>query len=56
MTGATGLLEMRTMMMLRMWAVMRMRSNTEGVNWDEVKNNGDDEYNSVMMLSLRTRS
>ena len=56
MTGATGLLEMRIMMMPRMWAVTRMRLNTEGVNWDKVENDGDDEYDSVTMLSQRTRS
>ena len=55
-TGATGLLETRTMMMSRTWAVMGTRSNTEGMNWDKVENDGDDEYNSATTLSQRTRS
>ena len=56
MTRATGLLETRTMTMSRTWAVMGTRSNTEGVNWDEVENDGDDEYDSATTLLQRTRS
>ena len=66
MTGGMGLLETRTMTMSRTWAATGTRSNTEGVNWDEVENNGvnwdevendgDDEYDSATTLSQRTRS
>ena len=51
MTGAMGLLETRTMTMSRTWAATGMRLNTDGVNWDEVENEGNDEYDSATTLS-----